>query len=163
MRTLFRSLKPLVFLMVLQAAGSPLQEIETLDFDTPDFNLRLSRSSQTIVALEPKGAGGFDFTPADGVASRAADRFNAIGDLTLRVRRTSSGAWEEYSTSAARRPVQALETVSPVLAAADLSPTLPVDCPVQVTRRWVLDQGTAVQVSTDRTERLLIPLEIRRL
>ena len=43
----------------------------TLDFDTPDFTLKLVKDSQTIAALQPKGAKGvdastpFDFTPAD--------------------------------------------------------------------------------------------------
>src|SRR5262245_56780483 len=37
----------------------------TLDFDTPDFNLKLVKDSQTIAALQVKNSGGFDFTPAD--------------------------------------------------------------------------------------------------
>jgi hypothetical protein len=37
----------------------------TVDLDTPDFTLTLVRSSQTVAALKPKGADGFDFTPGD--------------------------------------------------------------------------------------------------
>src|SRR5678810_1110135 len=48
----------------------------TLDFDTPDFTLKLVKASQTIAALEPKGGNGFDFTPADRLDARASDRFN---------------------------------------------------------------------------------------
>jgi hypothetical protein len=38
-----------------------------IKLDTPDFNLDLVRSSQTVAALKPKtnGEDGFDFTPAD--------------------------------------------------------------------------------------------------
>lgn len=35
----------------------------TVNYDTPDFTLSLVRSSQTVAALKPKGAAGFDFTP----------------------------------------------------------------------------------------------------
>jgi hypothetical protein len=51
---------------------------------------------RTIAALEPKGAGGFDFTPADRLANRSADRFNSLGDLNFRrvgeTRMTDGGA-----------------------------------------------------------------------
>ena len=32
----------------------------TIDFDTPHFRLKLVKASQTIAALEPKGAKGID-------------------------------------------------------------------------------------------------------
>jgi len=34
-----------------------------LEFDTPDFFVKIVKSSQTLAALIPKEAGGFDFTP----------------------------------------------------------------------------------------------------
>src|SRR5262245_6401296 len=105
----------------------------TLDFETPDFTLKLVRASQTVAALLPKRSNGFDFTPADRLESRASDRFNSLGDLTLRVAVGLSGSWVDYSTSAARRPVQALTATAPVLAAANLAPTLPPDCPLDIT------------------------------
>src|SRR5262249_31299066 len=108
------------------------------------FTLKLAKASQTIASLQPKGAGGFDFTPADRLENRAGDRFHALGDLTFRARVRGSGQWEDYSTSAARRPVQALATAAPVLAAADLSQTLPGNCPLQVTRGWLLDNDRLV-------------------
>ena len=61
----------------------------TLDFDTPDFTLKLVKDSQTIAALQPKGAKGmdantpFDFTPADQLTARQGDRFNHLGDIHL--------------------------------------------------------------------------------
>src|SRR5215510_12131635 len=65
----------------------------TLSFDTPDFILKLVKASQTVAALEPKGANGFDFTPADRLESRAGDRFSSIGDIDFRARKGNSGVW----------------------------------------------------------------------
>jgi hypothetical protein len=116
----------------------------TLDFETPDFTLKLVRASQTVAALSPKGANGFDFTPADRLDARASDRFNSLGDITFRVSVGNSGTWQDYSTSAARRPVQALTATAPVLAAANLASTLPAECPLDVTRRWLIERGRLV-------------------
>ncbi len=115
-----------------------------LGFNTPDFNLELVKASQTMAALQPKGADGFDFTPADQLENRAGDGYYHLGDLTFRLRPSGSGDWTSYSTAAARQPVNALPAASPVLAAADLAPTLPDDCPLQVTRTWALDNGRLV-------------------
>ena len=78
----------------------------TLDFDTGDFNLKLVKASQTIAALEPKGAKGlgdvpFDFTPADQLHARDGDRFNHLGDLTLRIKQ-GEGDWRDMSTASAQ-------------------------------------------------------------
>ena len=113
----------------------------TIELDTPDFNLKLVKASQTVAALEPKDANGFDFTPADQLEARSRDGFYHLGDLTFRVRPGNSGTWQSFSTAAARKPVTALETSDTILAAADLSATLPEDCPFQITRTWVLDNG----------------------
>jgi hypothetical protein len=116
----------------------------TLDFDTPDFSLKLVKASQTVASLQPKGAGAFDFAPGDRLENRSADRFNSIGDVNFRTRLRGAEQWEDYSTSAARHPVLALAATAGVLAAADLSPTLPPNCPLQITRRWLLDNGRLV-------------------
>src|SRR5215831_16941520 len=118
--------------------------VGTLDFDTPDFNLKLVKASQTIASIQPKGAGAFDFSPADRLENRSADHFNSIGDLNFRARLRGAEQWEDYATSATRHPVQALAATAPVLAAADLSSTLPPNCPLQITRRWLLDTGRLV-------------------
>src|SRR5438046_3030107 len=76
-----------------------------LEFDTPDFTLKLVKASQTAAALQPKGGKGFDFTPADRLATRAGDGFYHLGDLTLRIRKGNSGSWQEYSTATTRKPV----------------------------------------------------------
>jgi hypothetical protein len=114
------------------------------DFDTPDFALKLVKASQTVAALQPKGAEGFDFTPADQIGVRAADGFYHLGDLTLRLRESANGDWKNFSTATARKPVRALEVSGNTLAAADLTPTLPADCPLQITRSWKLDNGKLV-------------------
>src|ERR1051326_7853143 len=78
-----------------------------LNFDTPDFTLRLVKDSQTIAALQPKGAKGidantpFDFTPADQLPARQGDRFNHLGDITLRIKQEGwrGGAWGDVASS----------------------------------------------------------------
>ena len=116
----------------------------TEDFDTPDFTLTLVRSSQTVAALKPKGAGGFDFTPGDLLVERSKNGYFHLGDITLRLRTGTSGDWKNYSTSTARNPVTVLPASKDVLAASDLSPTLSADAPLQITRTWLLESGKLV-------------------
>src|SRR6188474_1039238 len=88
----------------------------TIDFDTPDFTLKLVKDSQTIAALQPKGAKGmdpqtpFDFTPADQLTARQGDRFNHLGDIQLRIKQDGwrDGAWVDLASSQARKPVTPL-------------------------------------------------------
>jgi hypothetical protein len=117
----------------------PMLEQGYLDLDTPAFSLRLVRSSQTIAALKPKGAGDFDFTPGDLLIERSRDGYYHLGDIDLRLRPGNSGEWKSYSTALVRTPVAALPSMSPTLAAADLTPTLPADMPLQITRAWALE------------------------
>jgi hypothetical protein len=135
-----------------------------LEFQTRDFTLKLVKASQTVAALQPKGADGFDFTPADRLEARASDRFNSLGDLTFRARQGTSGAWQDYSTSAARHPVEALPALSPVLAAANLSATLPANSPFEVTRRWLIDgDGRTLVMSFDLKNKTSSPVQIGAL
>ncbi len=115
-----------------------------IELDTPDFTLKLVKASQTVAALQPKGANGFDFTPADRLERRAANGYHHLGDLTVRVRTGSLGPWKKYDTADARKPVQALSNTGPALAAADLSPTLPADSPIQIARSWLIEDGRLV-------------------
>ena len=127
-----------------------------LTFHAGGMTLELVRASQTVAALRPDGADGFDFTPGDWLERRAADGFFHLGDLTLRLRSLGGSpggavagaaadrAWGSYSTAAARRPVTALPVRAPVLAAADLSPTLPDDVPLDVRRSWEVRDGRLV-------------------
>jgi uncharacterized protein DUF5695 len=114
------------------------------NYDTPDFTLSLVRSSQTVAALKPKAVDGFDFTPGDLLTERSLNGYFHLGDITLRLRTGESGDWKNYSTAAARTPVNMLPASAKVLAAADLTPTLPADFPLRLTRTWEVDDGKLV-------------------
>jgi Family of unknown function (DUF5695) len=131
--------------------------------DTPDFTLKLVKSSQTIAALQPKSAPGFDFTPADWLERRAANGYYHLGDLTLRVRKGEKEPWLSYDTAAARKPITALPVSDSVLASADLSQTLPADCPVQITRSWMLSDSKELVLRFDIKNTAAQPLEIGAL
>src|ERR1035437_1293113 len=111
-----------------------------VEFNTPDFKVKLVRSSQTLAALEPNSAEGFDFTPSDRLSVRDKDGFYHLGDIKFKLK-NSDGTWREFSTATARKPVLVMPTESPDIARADLSPTLPADCPVQVIRTWTVTNG----------------------
>ena len=143
----------------------PMLEQGTVDIDTPDFTLTLVKSSQTVAALKPKGADGFDFTPGDLLVARSKDGYYHLGDLDLRLRVGTSGEWKSYSTAHVRMPVTALPAWKPesadqsgassasamaaatspaILAVADLAPTLSADIPLSVTRVWAVENGKLV-------------------
>jgi hypothetical protein len=122
----------------------PMLNQGLVNYDTPEFTLSLVRSSQTVAALKPKGADGFDFTPGDLLAERSQNGYFHLGDLTLRLRTEDSANWTNYSTAAARMPVNPLSASANVLASADLAPTLPADLPLQITRTWTVEEGKLV-------------------
>jgi hypothetical protein len=124
----------------------PMLDEGLIKLETPEFVLSLVRSSQTVAALQPKPieAGGFDFTPGDLLKERSQDGYYHLGDIDLRLRTGTSGEWKSYSTAFARHPVTGLPSSPPVLAAADLSPTLPADTPLEITRAWAIDAGKLV-------------------
>lgn len=134
-------------------------EAGLLEIDTPDFQLKLVKASQTIAALQPKTAAPFDFTPADRLELRARDGFHHLGDVTFRVRAVGTKDWKKFSSATERKPVAALPVTAPALAAADLGATLPVDCPVQVTRTWLLTNGH-LAVRFDLKNQSPTPLEV---
>jgi hypothetical protein len=124
----------------------PMLDQGIIHLEAPEVALDLVRSSQTVAALKPKfkDAGEFDFTPGDMLTQRSQDGYYHLGDLDLRLRTGSSGEWKGYSTAFARQPVTALPASAPMLAAADLAPTLPGDIPLQITRSWLVDAGKLV-------------------
>ncbi len=139
--------------MVMQSQGrqqrppatpGPMLKDGTIALDTPEFSLTLVKSSQTVAALKPKSAEGFDFTPGDILVERSQDGYNHLGDLDLRLRTGSEGEWKSYSTAMARAPVTALPPAPGVLIAADLAPTLPPDIPLQIAREWRVENGKLV-------------------
>jgi len=115
-----------------------------IEFDTPDFLVKIVKASQTLAALLPKESDSFDFTPFDMLESRDSDGFHHLGDLTIRTRSGNGGKWDSYSTAANRQPVMSLPASGTTLASSDLTPTLPSDCPLHITRRWELDKGQLV-------------------
>ena len=150
-----------------------------LTLETPAFDVKLVRASQTIAALQPKGHDGFDFTPGDWLERRNRNRHYHLGDLTLRLRESPFGDWTEYSTATARQPVVALSgsgTASSeslgsgneeggavlVLAAADLGPTLPPDIPLRIRRYWEVLEGELV-LRFEFYNRTEVPVEIGAL
>ncbi len=131
------------------------------EYEAADFRIKLVKDSQTLAALEPNGANGFDFTPADRLTLRARDGFYHFGDIRFTLR-MQDGGWREFSTAVARKPVMPLAAASPDIARADLSPTLPGDCPVQVIRVWTVREGKLAlhfEIS-NKTDR---PIEIGHL
>ncbi len=146
------------------AHGSPGPMLHEgiVSLDAPQFTLKLVRSSQTVAALLPKGANGFDFTPGDQLVERSQNGYYHLGDLDLRLRTGSSGPWQDYSTALAREPVTALPASGNMLAAADLAPTLPGDIPLRILRAWAVDRGQLVLrfTLTNKTQQ---PVEIGSL
>jgi hypothetical protein len=124
--------------------AGPMLDLGIVNYDTPDFTLSLVRSSQTVAALTPKGANGFDFTPGDLLVERSQNGYFHLGDLTLRLRTKESGDWTNDSTASARTPVRTLPASGNVLAIADLSPTLPPEIPLQIIRTWAVEDGKLV-------------------
>ncbi len=133
-----------------------------VSLDTPQFTLKLVRSSQTVAALLPKDANGFDFTPGDLLTERSHNGYYHLGDLDLRLRVGGSGSWQSYSTALARQPVTVLPVSGSELASADLAPTLPPDIPLRVVRTWALEGGQLVLrfTLTNKTQQ---PVEIGSL
>jgi hypothetical protein len=117
---------------------------DTINFETAELCVRLTKSSQTIAALEPKVSPGFDFTPADLLATRSGPGYVQLGDLTLRWRAGTAGDWQNVSTSSSRTAVTAMSASGSMLAAADLAPALPAGIPLRVVRTWAMEGGRLI-------------------
>lgn len=100
------------------------------------FQLQLVNASQTVAGLAPLADTVFDYTPDERLETRAKDGLYHLGDINLQVRDTGSDTWKTYSTAAKRAPVSALPAGGNILAAADLTPTLPAEMPLAVKRFW---------------------------
>jgi hypothetical protein len=151
-----------ILVLIGACYATTAQNTDYLELDTPDFKLRLTKASQTVAALEPKSTPGFDFTPGDRLSQRAANRYHHLGDLILKLRVDFSGPVQTYDTAESRQPVEPLKTSGSTLAAADLSPTLPADIPVQVTRSWLVEKGRLV-LRFDIKNKIAKPISIAAL
>ena len=113
-------------------------------YDAGSLRLDLVNASQTAAGLLPKDIPGFDFTPSDSLKVRSANGLYHLGDLNLQLRWGKAREWKKYRTAAERNPVKTLKVSGNVLASADLSPTLPADIPLHVTRHWEKQNGQLV-------------------
>ncbi len=116
----------------------------TINFETAEFCVSLTKASQTVAALKPKLVSNFDFTPADLVATRSGAGYFHLGDITLRYRQGTSGAYTNVTTSASRTQVTAQTASGSLLAGADLTPALPSTVPLTITRQWVTEGGRLI-------------------
>ncbi|KAF8167585.1 hypothetical protein B0H34DRAFT_23059 [Crassisporium funariophilum] len=134
-----------------------------LSFNTSTFAVQLVKDSQTLYSLKPRASGSaFDFIPADKMSLRQSNGNYHLGDVTFRVRKSGSTTWVNGDTSSSRRPVTALPAVAPVLAAANLSPTLPSNSLISITREWVL-QDNQLQLLFLIKNSQTVPVEIGAL
>lgn len=106
---------------------------ETLE--TPAFNLKLVKASQTVAQLSPTTNPDFDFTPGERITIRDKDSTYQLGDLNLRIKQ-ADGSWKSYSSAWHRATVKALAIHGEILAAADLSATFPEDLPLNISRYY---------------------------
>ncbi|PXY42378.1 hypothetical protein DMB65_03880 [Flavobacterium cheongpyeongense] len=113
-------------------------------YNTPSFQLKLVKASQTVAGLRPVKNLNFDFTPGDRLEIRDKDGLYHLGDINLRIREVNTSDWKSYSTAAKRRAITALPTSDKILAAADLANTLPGDIPVIIKRYYENDGGQLV-------------------
>ena len=147
----------LIFCVALSGAAGPQRPMRReppkpgrmldegyLQFETPQLDLKLVKSSQTVAALDPRSKPDFDFTPGDRLVWRSHNGFYQLGDLDLRLRTGDAGPWIGYSTALKREPVEALKTAKGELAAADLGPTLGANIPLDVRRVWTVENGDMV-------------------
>jgi hypothetical protein len=123
-----------------------------MTINTPAFQLKLLKSSQTVAALEPNSEKGFDFTPGELLKERGSDGLYHLGDLNLRYRTEATADWHKISTAEKRADIVALAAGGNVLAAADLAATLPSDIPFEIKRLWELVDGKLVLHFTIRNK-----------
>ena len=119
-------------------------EAQTTLFETNDFIGSFQTSSQTLVALKPKGQGGFDYLPSNRFTQRTGDGYYRLGDLDLRVRPAGETAWQDYSTAFKRGAIKPLRSGKGVIASADISGAFAGNLPLKVVRTWAVDKGQLV-------------------
>jgi len=107
------------------------------------FDIQLLKSSQTLSSLHPKSDTAFNFSPEKFLKLRSSDGMYQLGDLNLSIK-IGTGDWKKYSTATKRATVTALPVSKDILAASDLSNTLPSEIPVGVERYWEQHNGALV-------------------
>ncbi|HEX9601786.1 MAG TPA: DUF5695 domain-containing protein, partial [Mariniflexile sp.] len=112
-------------------------------FNTPNFQLKLVKASQTVAGLKPIKNLNFDFTPSDRLEIRDKDGLYHLGDINLRIKEGDAD-WKSYSTATKRSAVTPIEPSGTVIAGADLANTLPSDIPVTIKRFYEMDNNHLV-------------------
>ncbi|KAF8807874.1 hypothetical protein BYT27DRAFT_7098273 [Phlegmacium glaucopus] len=125
-----------------------------ISFNTSIFSVQLVKDSQTLYSLKPQANNSnFDFIPMDQMTLRQGDGNYHLGDVTFRARLTESTTWMSGDTSSVRRAVIPLPAGGSILAAADLSPTLPSNSLLNITRQWVIqDNHLQLTLSVKNTQ-----------
>jgi len=134
----------------------------SIAFNTPAFQLKLVKSSQTVAGLLPNSDKGFDFTPAEILDKRNREGLYHLGDLNLSYRTAPAGIWKKVSTAAKRAEVTAILPSGNVLAAANLAGTLPNDIPLDIIRYWeVVNEELILRFTIKNKSK--VPVEIGAL
>ena len=160
-----------IALLAMGCAGSALiaqdrprpvyAPIATTEYGVGAFRVELRRDTQTLARLSPAAEPGFSFVPTAREPERAGDGYNHIGDLNLRVR-SPGGAWRDFASAHARRPIRPLPAGGPTIAAADITASMGTDAPFRVERRWT-NEGGALGLSFRIANTGGTPLEIGAL
>ncbi|PKK37279.1 hypothetical protein BWI96_08010 [Siphonobacter sp. SORGH_AS_0500] len=112
-------------------------------FATPELELKLVKSSQTVAGLHPVSEKSFDFTPGDRLKVRSGDGLYQLGDINLRLK--VGNEWKSFSSASKRSAVKALTPKSKqVWAIANLSPSFPSDFPLEIQRSWEQTNGGVI-------------------
>ncbi|WP_156457905.1 DUF5695 domain-containing protein [Sphingomonas sp. Leaf412] len=131
--------------------------IATTPYSVGQLRIALRNDTGTLARMSPAGDPRFDFTPGGREAERQGDGYVHLGDINLRVR-SGGGAWQDFASSRARRPVRALPAGRGVVAAADITASLG-GVPLSVERRWV-DVGGVLALRFTLVNRGTAPVEV---
>ena len=128
-------------------------------FTTKSFKISLVNASQTVKHLSPLSDTSFDYTPADRITQRDKDGLYHLGDLNIMLKKEGESDWKRYSTAEERKPIEKLLIKGNILAAADLTGTLPAGVPVTIKRFWETVDGDLVlrfQITNNSTQKVEI-------
>ncbi|PKD21791.1 hypothetical protein APR41_02085 [Salegentibacter salinarum] len=132
-----------------------------IELKTEEFTLKLVKASQTIAKLSPNSDPDFDFTPGERIETRDKDSIYYIGDLNFRIK-DKDGKYTSFSTAYNRKKVKALPASGTVLAASDLSNTLPEDNPLEI-KRYYEEKDGSLLMRFEITNPASTPIEIGAL
>ncbi|KAF2824707.1 hypothetical protein CC86DRAFT_325870, partial [Ophiobolus disseminans] len=131
----------------------------TTRFDAGSLKGEIVSSSQTLASLITSGT-NFNFLPTDFLPRLSANGIHHLGDITLRYRTAESAPWTSVDSASARKPVTWLNNISAdVVAASNLTPTLPNNLPVKITREWLrLSGGFALRFNITNNAKTTVEL-----